>query len=159
MLSGALPIRTAGWADAPALFEVHRLAVQTHCTPHYEPIHMERWFEGRGPDIYGPWLDEGRIWLAEEEERIVGFCGAVPGEITLLFVHPNRGGRGIGRGLMRYAMAQAATGHSGPLTVVATLNAVAFYERFGFKAMALESFTRGDPVLHYPVVRMVREVT
>lgn len=149
-------IRSAAVDDAPALFEVHRRAVRTLCADAYSPAHIAAWFEGRSPDMYLPWLRAGRIWLAEAEGRIVGFTGAVPGEVTLLFVSPELAGRGIGRLLLEFALARAAEGFSGPLTIIATRNATSFYESYGFTPVEDQVLTRGSPPLYYPVVKMQR---
>ncbi|WP_162937463.1 GNAT family N-acetyltransferase [Indioceanicola profundi] len=147
-------IRLAGLEDAPALFGLHKDCVRTLCADAYSPLHIDRWFEERTPDIYAPWLKAGRIWLAETGGEMAGFTGAVAGEITLLFVRPDLAGRGLGRLLFEFALMRAAEDFDGPITVVATLNAVPFYQRHGFLAEKETFFERGG--LRYPVVRTRR---
>lgn len=149
-------IRTATLADAPALFELHQRSVRAFCAATYSPEQLDAWFHSRTPDIYRPWLEEGRVWLAEAGNDLVGFCGAVPGEVTLLYIRPDQAGRGLGTRLFHHACARAAEGHQGPLAVTALLNAVPFYERHGFVTVGESHFTRGDPPLSYPTVKMRR---
>lgn len=117
---------------------------------------MATWFTGRSPDMYLPALQAGQLWMAETDGQVIGFVGAQPGEVTLLFVAPEAAGRSIGSRLFEFGLLRASEGLDGPLTVVATRNSVSFYRRFGFKEVEDLSFVRGEPPLHYPVVKMVR---
>ncbi len=149
-------IRTATLADAAPLFELHQQSVRAFCAGAYSPANLGAWFHDRTPDIYRPWLEEGRVWLAESGGGLVGFCGAVPGEVTLLYIRPDQAGRGLGTRLFHHACAQAAVGYEGPLAVTALLNAASFYERHGFVAVGESHFTRGDPLLYYRTIKMLR---
>lgn len=149
-------LRTATLADAPALFDAHQDSVLNLCAAAYTPQQMQTWFEGRTAEIHRPFIEAGQILLAERQGRVLGFAGFVPGEMTLLFVRPEAAGTGLGSLLCREALARAAVGHDGPLTVVATRNAQGFYERHGFVAVGESFFTRGEAALRYEVVTMQR---
>ena len=151
-----ITIRGAGAADAAGLFDLHRASVHAFCASAYTPAHMAAWFADRDPGIYEPALGQGRLWLAHEQGHAVGFVGAEPGEVTLLFVSPHATGRAVGSRLLAHGAAQAEAGRDGAVDVVATLNSVAFYRRHGFEVVADEWFERGSPPLRYPVVRMRR---
>jgi GNAT superfamily N-acetyltransferase len=149
-------IRRAGFEDATEVFAVHQRSVQALCAPDYSAEHMATWFTGRSADIYLPALQAGQLWVAEADGQILGFVGAEPGEVTLLFVAPEAAGRSIGGRLFEFALQRASENFPGPLTVIATRNSVSFYRRYGFVGVEELSFVRGDPPLHYPVVKMVR---
>jgi len=117
---------------------------------------MATWFSGRSADMYLPALQAGQLWVAQANGHIIGFVGAEPGEVTLLFVAPEAAGLSIGSMLFEFGLARAAENFQGPLSVIATGNSVSFYRRFGFNDVEKLSFVRGEPELHYPVVRMVR---
>ena len=59
---------------------------------------------------------------------------------------PEEAGRGLGRFLMELGLQLARDGHTGPVVIEATLNAVVFYERFGFKTVKFHNFEgrKGD---------------
>jgi GNAT superfamily N-acetyltransferase len=152
-----IAIRQAGSRDAGAIFAVHKDSVQALCAAHYGPDHMRLWFEDRAPAIYDPYIAAGRLWVAEADGRVLGFVGTDPGEIALLFVGPASAGFGIGARLLAFGILKAREDFAGPVTVIATLNAEAFYARHGFRKVADDVFERGDPPLHYPVARMVLE--
>ncbi|MBT9504926.1 MAG: GNAT family N-acetyltransferase [Burkholderiaceae bacterium] len=118
---------------------------------------MATWFTGRSEEMYLPALQAGQLWVADADGHIIGFVGAQAGEVTLLFVAPEAAGRSIGSRLFEFGLLRASEGSQGPLTVVATRNSVSFYRRFGFNEVEELSFVRGEPPLHYPVVKMVRD--
>ena len=135
---------------------VHKASVRMQCASHYSPAHIDAWFHDRTPDIYLPALEARQVWLAEAADQVFGFASAEPGEVTLLFVDPEHAGIGIGKFLFEDALSRAAEGHVGPLTVIATLNSVSFYQRYGFEPVEDDAFIRGDGALRYPVKRMVQ---
>jgi GNAT superfamily N-acetyltransferase len=139
------------------MLALHKASVRAQCAGHYSLAHIDAWFHDRTPEIYRPALEGGRVWLAETSGQILGFASAEPGEVTLLFVNPGHAGRGIGKLLFEHALTRAAAEHQGPLTVVATLNSVSFYERYGFGPVADDAFIRGEGSLRYPVKRMVQQ--
>ena len=97
--------------------------------------------------------------MSEDDQRIVGFVGATPGEITLLFVLPEVARSGLGTKLLEFGLRKAQASFDGPLTVVATKNSQSFYERHGFEATGEQAFLRGAEQLSFPVVKMLRRST
>ncbi|MBZ8141004.1 GNAT family N-acetyltransferase [Rubrivivax gelatinosus] len=154
LAAGAFALRPAVLADAPAVFDAHQDAVLHLCAAAYTPAQMAAWFEGRTPAIHHPAIEAGQMTLAERDGRVLGFCAAVPGEVTLLFVRPEAAGSGLGSRLLQVALAQARRGHDGPLTVVATRNSQRFYERHGFAAVEHSFFVRGAADTRVEVVVM-----
>lgn len=149
-------IRQARLEDATELFAVHQRSVQSLCAADYSAEHMATWFTGRSADMYLPALQAGQLWVAEADGQVIGFVGAEPGEVTLLFVAPEAAGRSVGSRLFEFGLLRASNDFQGPLTVVATRNSVSFYRRYGFNEVEALAFVRGEPALHYPVVKMVR---
>ncbi len=147
-------IRTATREDAPVIYAIHRASLTTLCTTHYSPDILQRWFATKTVEGYYPALDRGEMFVCECGVAMAGFGHAVPGEIEGIFVHPEFAGQGVGASLLDYAVARARAGHSGPIKVVATLNAQAFYARYGFSPIKQYSISRGD--FDFPVVEMRR---
>jgi GNAT superfamily N-acetyltransferase len=155
MQSAVASIRQATVDDVGALFRLHQASVRGLCAAAYSAQHIDTWFEGRTPEIYLPLLRHGQILLAELETQLAGFVGAVPGEVTSLFVLPELAGQGIGKLLFHRGLSYAQQSFAGPVTVIATKNAVDFYQRWGFEPIEEGTFVRGPNHLQYPVVKMV----
>ncbi len=154
LASGAITLRPAVLADAPAVYDAHRDSVLHLCAEAYTPAQMAAWFEGRSAAIHHPGIEAGRMTLAERDGRVLGFCAAVPGEVTLLFVRPEAAGSGLGGHLLHVAVLRARQGHDGPVTVVATRNSRRFYEHHGFAAVEDGFFVRGAAETRFEVVVM-----
>ena len=149
-------IRRAHQDDAATLYVIHQRSVKAFCAAHYSEAHLAEWFLGRSAAIYQDALHAGRIWLAEADGRVLGFVEAIAGEVTLLFVAPDASGQCVGQQLLEHGVRLAAAMGQGHVTVIATLNAVSFYERHGFQSVEDQYFERGDPPRRYDVVKMVR---
>jgi GNAT superfamily N-acetyltransferase len=90
-MSEAMPtirIREATRDDIPALWEVRYAVRENTLTP------------GRlsDEDVRREIEDTGKGWVAEVDERVVGFAigNATSGNVWALFVHPDAEGRGVG---------------------------------------------------------------
>ena len=100
------------------------------------------------PQERGRTLDEDRalfraaiqprcaLWIAIEDERILGFLGIRDSYVDRLYVHPGAQRRGVGSALLRHAIALSPAGielH----THVRNTKARAFYEKQGMVAVKL----------------------
>ena len=126
-------IRESRAEDAEAIFAVTRDSAAGLAVSHYSAEQVAGWMGDRTPETYREAAASGRMRVAEHQGKLVGFVDAVPGEIYRLFLLPEVAGQGLGKRLMEIGIALAKTNHDGPLKVEATLNAKAFYERFGFR--------------------------
>lgn len=154
----ALPtVRVAVLEDSHAIFEAHQDSVQHLCAGSYTPAQLGTWFEGRTHEVHHPFIQAGQIFIAEQKGRVLGFCGFIPGEVTLLFVRPEAAGSGLGTRLFNLAVERAQANHEGPVVVVATANSKRFYEKHGFTTMEESFFVRGASDMHFAVFKMQRE--
>lgn len=109
------------------------------------------------PLVRDKYLRMVELVLAEDDEGVFGFMGLVPPDaaqgtpamVPMLFVHPDRHGRGAGRALLRYASMKY-----GALSLDVNeqnTGACVFYERCGFTVVG-RSETDGEgrpfPLLH-----------
>ena len=79
----------------------------------------------------GEGLFDGAVWVAEEPSGIAGFVALHDDEVTWLYVDPARYRRGIGRALLRHAV--AAAGRRVEVTVLdGNPGALALYRSEGF---------------------------
>jgi len=144
-------IRAALAGDAPAIHALHTRAVRTSCAAAYAPEVIDGWLKGRQADRYLPAIEAGRMFVAEQDGAIAGFCEATAGEVIALFVDPASGSSGVGRALLAHAMTIAAA-DGRAVRLESTLNAVGFYERAGFVRRGAGTIRRND--VEVPVVFM-----
>jgi N-acetylglutamate synthase-like GNAT family acetyltransferase len=153
-LPADLRIGPAALDDLRAIFDAHQDSVSNLCADSYSPAQMQTWFEGRTLDIHRPAVEAGQLLIAEQQGRVLGFVGFVPGEVTLLFVRPEAAGCGLGSRLLMLGVERAELGHAGPVVVVATRNSKRFYEKHGFAAVEESFFVRGVAELRFETVNM-----
>ena len=144
-------IRPARPADADDMHRVHTASVRALCAAAYGPAIIDEWLRGRSAAGYMSGISTGMSAVAESRARVIGFCEAVPGEVLGVFVIPECAGHGVGSALLRHAVALAG-GPGSPVKLEATLNAVGFYERLGFRAVRRAVVQRNDTEI--PVVVM-----
>ena len=128
-------MRPARKGDGEAVFELTWVSVKSLARDHYSEAVIAGWMGERTPAYYEALIDHGRMAVAEQGGVIVGFVDAEPGEVTRLFLLPTASGRGLGSRLLRIGIEQARRGHDGKIKLEATLNAVGFYEKHGFKVL------------------------
>lgn len=142
-------LRPARRGDGQSAFDVTWLSARGLATSHYSADEIANWMGERNAAYYEELISHGRMIVAEQKGVIVGFVDAEPGELTRLFVLPSASGVGLGGRLLQAGLAQARRSHEGPIRLEATLNAVGFYERHGFrkKGEGYASHTLGGPPL------------
>jgi ribosomal protein S18 acetylase RimI-like enzyme len=100
-------------------------------------------------------LFDGSLWVAEVDDTVAGFVAVDDDEVTWLYVDPRRYRRGVGRALLRHALATA-----GPVVEVTVLDgnpaALALYLSEGFTVtetrtgplVGNEAFTATGHIMH-----------
>jgi GNAT superfamily N-acetyltransferase len=135
--------RPARAGDGEAVFEVTRSSVAGLARRHYTNQQIAGWMGDRTPAYYEDLIGRGNMVVAECEGDIVGFVDAEPGEVTRLFILPEASGAGLGRRLLEIGIAQARSGHAGPVRLESTINAEGFYRRHGFERVREGVFSHG----------------
>jgi GNAT superfamily N-acetyltransferase len=79
------------------------------------------------------------MFVCLERDRLCGVVGFEDGEIYTFFVAPDRQGRGVGRALLGFIETRAGRREFRRLKVSASLTAVGFYERHGYRRTGSES--------------------
>lgn len=144
-------LRPALRADAQAICDLHIATVKALCAPFYESRVIEGWLRGRIPDGYLRGIERGMIFVADGNGEVIGWGEAHPGEVDAIFVDPRYARRGIGSLLLKRAL-ETATKGGGTIKVESTLNAVPFYQRFGFHMVGHGTQRRND--VDVPVATM-----
>lgn len=156
MIEIPISIRSATAEDAQQIHELHLAAVRTLCAPHYAPEVIEGWLANRSAQGYLRGIGAGATIVAELASNVVGFGEGVPGEVVAVFVDPDYASRGIGSALLEHTL-RLAHEHRGAVRLESTLNAVGFYERFGFSQVE-RSVVRRNRV-EIPIVVMQRHAS
>lgn len=120
------------WADISRIHDEARLLELTSSVGAEAFLSLAETFESEG-------LFEGLVWVAELDGVVSGFLAFADDEVTWMYVDPGVWRRGVGRALLRHALAQA--GDRVELSLLdGNDRAQALYESEGF---VLESTTTG----------------
>ncbi len=132
--SDAFTVRAARPEDAAAIMSVHQASVRGLCAAFYSDEQIDAWVGHKTPDDYVRSVGAGeRMWVAWHGPQALGFAAQKGDEIRAVYVHPDGGGRGIGRRLLRAAEKAAWDDGLRSVHLDASLNAVPFYERMGYR--------------------------
>jgi len=118
--------------DCAAVFHLVTASVRRLAPDPYPAEVVGTWMQGRAVEDYRQDCAGALIWIAEVAGRPVGFAHGEPGEVKRLFVDADFTGFGLGAGLMQRALADARLPKGGVVRIEATLNAVPFYQKWGF---------------------------
>ena len=158
MSSAPIRIRPATPGDAPFIERVHRDSIRGITDPIYSRADLESWASGLHPDRYRRAMDElgERVLLAEiDGAGAVAFCSWRADEVIGLYVVPEFTRHGIARRLLGMAEAAIAADGRDHVTLGASLAALPFYERCGYRVTRRRDWlTRGG--LAIPVADMVK---
>lgn len=127
--------------EADALWVLRTRCVRELCSAAYPPEVIAPWAASPPPSHYRDLIGQGGCIVAENAGGMLLGYGVIDqqgNEIDALFVDPDCGGRGIGSVLMRAL--QALADPTRPLVLSASLNAVPFYQRAGFKPLRKETY-------------------
>jgi pseudouridine-5'-phosphate glycosidase len=133
-------VRRAVPADAAAIAEAHRDAIQTIGARFYSADVVADCAAGVGPDLYVRAMTAGEAFFiaterSHEREVVLGFAShrIDAGEHrTAVYVRGSASRRGVGSALFLLAEAHARAAGARDLHVAASLAAVEFYRRSGF---------------------------
>nr|WP_263429321.1 GNAT family N-acetyltransferase [Nannocystis pusilla] len=113
---------------------VHAASVRALCAGHYSPQTIEQWL-APSPGLYDRMLRSSTVYVAERAGRVVAFAAVrlATREVRAMYVSPGVTGGGLGLRLMRRVERVARAVGIAELRLAATLNAVGFYERLGWR--------------------------
>lgn len=137
-------IRRAKQEDKEALWLIQTQAIRQQGISHYSSEQIEAWAGGLTPEEshsramegFSQSIEHETVFVAENTDNtLVGFAmlHAQSGKVGAVYVLLNYARRGIGRQLFEALEEEARHLDVATLHVKASLNAVAFYERVGFK--------------------------
>ena len=146
-------------ADRRAVHEIHVAAIRELSSSHYGSDQIETWANIPVPSRYDFADDREPLFVAERDCSPVGFAQVDLDreQFEKLYVHPDHARRGVARLLVERVEVVASRESVRSLTLVASLNAVPFYERVGYEgveAMTKTLRTSAGESVGFPCVRM-----
>lgn len=150
-------IRRMSPGDAASMHRIHTQAVTAVCAEFVEPAAVAAWLHGRTAEKYVEAADTGgeTFWItALEDGSVVGFASWRQDDLISLFVDPAHHGRGVGHALFEACEKDAAENGHALRRLIATLNAVSYYEARGFHQVR-ESYRvkQGQRIPHIEMAR------
>jgi predicted N-acetyltransferase YhbS len=129
-------LRRARAADGGGLHAVHTAAVRVTCRGHYADDEIDAWAARLAPASHADDVARRDVIVCEDDGRLVGFAVLDPdlGELRACYVHPAAGRSGVGAALLAALECTARLRGLAALHLDASLNAVAFYARAGWRA-------------------------
>ena len=131
-----ITIRRATPQDRDAIWHVQTRAIEEVCKSHYAKEELQAWSNILKPERYKKAIASNACFVAEDGDRIVGFghLAQKKGRIEDLYVSPQYVGLGIGKTILQVLEREAEESGLKVLHLSATLNAVPFYERAGYRS-------------------------
>jgi putative acetyltransferase len=136
-------------SDVDALIVLFRDSVRRVACCHYTPEQLRAWApDAIDRESWARRCAEHRTWVAEIDERAVGFIELeADGDIDMLYVDADHQRQGIARALLETAEAAARETGFVRLFTEASLTARGFFEREGFCVVAAQTVWRADRTL------------
>lgn len=137
-------IRTLLPADAQAVYSLHMRAILETCAPAYTPDVIREWISSITPEGYLKNQAKGESFhvALTQTGQAIGFSGWKSGTLCGLYIHPDFQGTGAGTALLKAAEDEAATRGTPITKLVATLNAMPFYRRHGYRVTTRSATTQ-----------------
>jgi GNAT superfamily N-acetyltransferase len=148
-------VRKARPEDVRQVHEVHTAAIRTGASGTYEPEVVEVWVDAFNPESFPANIERMEFYVAELEDGRIGAFLAFDlntAEIDSVYVAPWGGGLGLGSFLLAFAEETGRLAGLETLWLDASLNAVGFYQRYGW--VEVEWHARVRRGVEIPVVKM-----
>lgn len=157
-MSSPITIRPAKPEDADAILHSHVASIQGLCAHDYTAEEIAAWTSPKRADAYRGALEKGHaIFVALEDDRIVGFGDLGGEEIFGLYVHPQYVGRGVGKLLLEALESEARARGIHALKLNSTITAKPFYSNRGYHPIS-ETMHTVSPTIKLRCVEMQKEL-
>jgi GNAT superfamily N-acetyltransferase len=151
-------IRRARAADALRIRNLHVRSIRVLCRPDYTARQIAAWSGRRTPAGYRRAMTGGeRMYVATIGGRPVAFGAVLDAEVRAVYVDPRWAGRGVGTRMLARLERDAAARGKRRLILNATLTAVDFYRRHGWRRVRPHTIRFG--AVPIPCVRMTKRVS
>lgn len=123
------------------MFSILVNATEVGSVGYYPEDIIQEWHRGRTSKGMAEVLLSETFYVLQENKEIKGYIHINAYKILGLFVDPSEHGKGYGKALLKFALNEIK---ERPIKILATLNAVEFYDHFGFKKVLLKAICRRD---------------
>ncbi len=139
-------VRPAREEDLPRLRVLFQRSVRALAVGHYAPPAIEAWAGAAEEEAWIESDDLENLCVAQVGVSLVGFAELSPDgeEVRMVFVEPTVAERGIGTCLVERVEEEAARRGVDRLSLRSSLNAVPFFEKFGYQTRAEHERRLGD---------------
>lgn len=137
-----LSIRPLRAADIPQVSALIRNTLLLTNLPDYDLETIQALMPTFSTEAVGALARRREMFVCEEGGRLSGVLGLEAAEVYTFFVAPDRQGHGMGRTFLHFAEDLARKRGIKELRVSASLTAVGFYERLGYRRMGAENDSR-----------------
>ncbi|MEG0858765.1 MAG: GNAT family N-acetyltransferase [Pseudomonas sp.] len=151
-------LRPAQPGDGQAVFDVTQHSINALSNGLYSPEQLRGWMGERTSAFYEQLIQQGQMVVALQQDRIVGFVDAEPGEVTRLFLLREVAGIGLGEHLLQIGIEKARGPGIDVIKVESTLNAQGFYQKHGFVTRQRGVFSHGVGGQPIDIVHMELEL-
>lgn len=133
-------IRKAEPGDRDGIWTVFLTSVLELCGTHYDREEVLAWANSTSPETFADAILLEETLVAEEDGKIVVFgqFDVEESEIDALYVAPGADRKGLGSRILHIFEEMAMIKGSGWIQASATLNAVGFFEKAGYKQARME---------------------
>lgn len=152
-----ITVRPAEPEEAEAILSLHQASIRAFGPDAYDADQVQAWARKDGPEY--PISDpEHRFVVAERDGELAGFGDLhwPESEITAVYVHPDHARAGIGTAILDQLEGAAVERGLDELGLLASKNAVGFYEQAGYERVATRVHETGGEEL--PCVWMERSL-
>jgi putative acetyltransferase len=141
-------VRDAEDDDRSAVLRAHREAVRDLDPGPYTRRQLDAWDHERDPGDYPLEEPETAVVVAERNGGVAGYgqLAARTGEVQAVYVHPDHGGEGVGSTLLAHLEGRAAGRGHRSVRLLASKNAVGFYEGVGYRTEDRETVEQPNGV-------------
>ncbi|MEH6403015.1 MAG: GNAT family N-acetyltransferase [Sneathiella sp.] len=139
-------IRTATKSDVTEISTVICDALRYSNAKDYSEAVINRLFESFSPKNIATMMDRRTVFVALEDDRIIGTAGLEKDAVKTVFVAPNQHRKGVGSLLMNVVETSAVETGLVSLTVSSSLTAKSFYEALGYEVLSHEFFGEEETV-------------
>ena len=140
-----MQIRIAEESDLAELAKLFRCSVEKIGPERYTPEQVCTWASGPNDhDRFRTFILGVTTFVAEDQARILGFCGlGADGHLASLYVDGAQGRKGIGSALLDKALGEAQEAHGIlSLHTEASEFSKPLFEEFGFETVEIEHVIR-----------------
>ncbi|MBQ0783787.1 MAG: GNAT family N-acetyltransferase [Amphritea sp.] len=151
----SISIRPAKQDDLETISSIYYRSITKLCSSAYPAEVIKRWRLSKTAESRTGQVTNKSLWVAQLDDRLVGFLHALEGEIVALFVDPVAAGKGVGKALIALGLEESARPGL-PIKVESTLNAAGFYQYYGFVEQRRSVYSHGNNEFDIEVVEMLK---